>query len=185
MYIIYTIPFFVIAFIALMIFGSYMTFMEWLRGIIYFWVDPAFIKFLLIKIGVFDILLPLITRLPKKEILKVFLLDAVKTFSLIRLFTLIMPLYRNCWASWGLRGFFISIVDLPIWTILVLFLLTSNLIADIMSLFFPFSRNKLVSGHRLLGLMSFPIICYAIYFLFRLLYDLFYFLVPILINFLS
>lgn len=67
MYIIYTIPFFVIVFIALMIFGSYMTFMEWLRGIIYFWVDPAFIKFLLVKIGVFDILLPLITRLPKKR----------------------------------------------------------------------------------------------------------------------
>lgn len=184
MYIIYTIPFFVIVFIALMIFGSYMTFMEWLRGIIYFWVDPAFIKFLLIKIGVFDILLPLITRLPKKEILKVFLLDAVKTFSLIRLFTLIMPLYKNCWASWGLRGFFISIVDLPIWTILILFLLTSSMIADIMSLFFPFSQNKLYTK-RLLGLISFPIICYAIYFEFRLLYDLFYFLVSILIHALS
>lgn len=71
MYII-AIPIFVIVFIALMIFGGYMTFMEWLRDIIYFWVDPAFIKFLLIKIGVFDVLLPLITRLQKKKSLRYF-----------------------------------------------------------------------------------------------------------------
>ena len=118
MYIVYFIPLFVIAFIALMLFGSILSFLEWLSDIIYFLANPAFIKYILMKIGIFDLILPLIKKRPKKQILNVFLLDAAKTFALIRLFCIIMPYYQKCWSS-----AFSSLLDITLLTILILLIL--------------------------------------------------------------
>ena len=96
MYIVYFIPLFVIAFLAIAVFSSYYIFLEWLSGIIYFLANPAFIKYFLIKIGIFDLILPLIKKRPKKQILNVCLLDAAKTFALIRLYAVLPKMLEKC-----------------------------------------------------------------------------------------
>ena len=170
MYIVYFIPLFVIAFIALMLFGSILSFLEWLSGIIYFLANPAFIKYILMKIGIFDLILPLIKKRPKKQILNVFLLDAAKTFALIRLFCIIMPYYQKCWKS-----AFSSLLDITLLTILILLILVFSVLADIMTLRFAFSQHW--DMKKFTGFAGGPITCYLLFLIFALLlilgYELF------------
>lgn len=162
MYIVYFIPLFVIAFIALMLFGSILSFLEWLSDIIYFLATPAFIKYILIKIGIFDLILPLIKKRPKKQILNVCLLDAAKTFALIRLFCIIMPYYQKCWSSP-----FSSLLDITLLTVLILLIVVFSVLADIMTLRFAFARYW--DMERFTGFAGGPITCYLFFLAFVLL----------------
>lgn len=165
MYIVYFIPLFVIAFIALMLFGSILSFLEWLSDIIYFLANPAFIKYILMKIGIFDLILPLIKKRPKKQILNVFLLDAAKTFALIRLFCIIMPYYQKCWSS-----AFSSLLDITLLTILILLILVFSVLADIMIFRFAFSQHW--DMKKFTGFAGGPIVCYLFYLVPKFLLDL-------------
>lgn len=165
MYIVYFIPLFVIAFLAIAVFSSYYIFLEWLSGIIYFLANPAFIKYFLIKIGIFDLILPLIKKRPKKQILNVFLLDAAKTFALIRLFCIIMPYYQKCWSS-----AFSSLLDITLLTILILLILVFSVLADIMTLCFSFAQHW--DMKKFTGFAGAPITCYLFYLVPKFLLDL-------------
>lgn len=162
MYIVYFIPLFVIAFLAIAVFSSYYIFLEWLSGIIYFLANPAFIKYILIKIGMFDLILPRIKKRPKKQILNVCLLDAAKTFALIRLFCIIMPYYQKCWSS-----AFSSLLDITLLTILILLIVVFSVLADIMTLRFAFAQHWDMKKFK--GFAGGSITCYLFFLAFILL----------------
>ena len=115
--------------------------------VISFLVNPTFLTLLVLKTIIFDLAIPFLRKLPLRQILEVFLLDILKTFSLFRILVFTMPYYSELISASSLGKTETTL---------------ASVFADVITISLAFSKAREQKYKTWRFFISFPICSYGI-----------------------